>query len=180
MFLCYGQEEFFECKDENYSVALSFTDMLEQRNRQQVHQENKAIRKNTGAAQAISRLRSGEDLVGVDSLEFRAEQENRLSDDVVQDMDQSSFAGGLGETRMGESRIDDEAFAYEATLTPDALMAMRKTRRQVRELQKKDQPADLILQSIYSTALATPVKEGDDSPGQRPTQHAQTRGRIGG
>ena len=49
-------------------------------------------------------------------------------------MDQSNFGGGLGETRMGESRIDDEAFAYEATLTPDALMAMRKTRRQVREL----------------------------------------------
>ena len=29
MFLCYGQEEFFDCRDSNYNVPLNFADMLE-------------------------------------------------------------------------------------------------------------------------------------------------------
>ena len=36
MFLCYGQEEFFECKDEQSNPTqayLNFADMLEQRSR---------------------------------------------------------------------------------------------------------------------------------------------------
>lgn len=41
MFLCYGQEEFFECKDErNFAVPLNFSDMLEQRAQRTTQQAN--------------------------------------------------------------------------------------------------------------------------------------------
>ena len=119
-------------------------------------------------------MRSGEELVGVDSLEF--EHRRPVDEDLLEDnyppMDQSSFAGDLGETRLGESHLDDDAAAYEDTLTPDALIKMRKVRRQVRSLMKEGRgPADLFLQSVYSTALATPNKERDDeeTPGTKTT-----------
>lgn len=38
----------------------------------------------------------------------------------------------LGETRIGESRIDDNATAYENSLTPDAIISIRSDRRRAR------------------------------------------------
>jgi len=35
----------------------------------------------------------------------------------------------MGETRLGESRIDEAAELYEASLTPDAVMLQRQARR---------------------------------------------------
>lgn len=48
----------------------------------------------------------------------------RLGDDL---MDQSCF--NVGETCIRESRMDDIASMYEATLTPDALIEQRLARR---------------------------------------------------
>lgn len=51
-------------------------------------------------------------------------------------LDQSCF--GMGEeTRIGESRIDDVAQAYEHSLTPDALINMREARRELRAQKAK-------------------------------------------
>ena len=46
-------------------------------------------------------------------------------------------ACSLWETRIGESRIDDAAQAYEQSLTPDALINMREARRELRALKAK-------------------------------------------
>ena len=44
MFLCYGQEEFFECKDDSQVFpvpTLHFSDMLEQKTRESISAEKK-------------------------------------------------------------------------------------------------------------------------------------------
>ena len=41
MFLCYGQEEFFDCRDVNFNMPLNFSDMLEQRHRRLTREEVK-------------------------------------------------------------------------------------------------------------------------------------------
>ena len=39
MFLCYGQEDFFECRNNN-ETSLNFTDLLEQRQRKTSRMES--------------------------------------------------------------------------------------------------------------------------------------------
>ena len=46
--------------------------------------------------------------------------DDRADIDDFLEVDQSCF--GVAETRIGESRMDDAAAAYEATLTPDSLI----------------------------------------------------------
>jgi hypothetical protein len=136
MFLCYGQEEYFECKDNTFNMALNFSDMLEQRHRrltraEQLQEQQRQIEKQTSgenfSTEAITRLKSGEQLVGVETGDRDLERLNDCP------MDQSSFAMGLGETRLAESRIADHAAAYVATLTPDALIEMRAICRSYRQ-----------------------------------------------
>ena len=64
----------------------------------------------------------------MDLLDIDLDGEGRL--------DQSLFAMGQ-ETRIGESRIDDAAQAYEQSLTPDALINMREARRELRAQKAK-------------------------------------------
>ena len=118
MFLCYGQEEFFECRDEkHFSVPLNFSDMLEQRVKRTSHEEHTAsVRRATLAARGgdnfSSKASKSGNFLGVDDGVGE-----RLDDNI---MDQSCF--GVGETCIRESRMDDIASMYEATLNPDALM----------------------------------------------------------
>ena len=111
MFLCYGMEEFFECRDDkNFSVPLNFSDMLEQRAQKSQQNEHYEARRATLAAQG--KEGKSTDLLGVDNI-----VNDRLGDNL---MDQSCF--NIGETYIRDSRIDDIAEQYAATLTPDALM----------------------------------------------------------
>ena len=52
------------------------------------------------------------------------------------DIDQSCFS--MGETFLRESRIDDAASVYEASLTPESVIEMRMARRQLRAQKKKE------------------------------------------
>ena len=52
------------------------------------------------------------------------------------DIDQSCFS--MGETHLRESRIDDAAANYQASLTPDAVIELRAARRQLRAAKTKD------------------------------------------
>ena len=112
MFLCYGMEEFFECRDDrNFSVPLNFSDMLEQRAQKSQQNEHYEARRATLAAQGKEGGKSA-DLLGVDNI-----VNDRLGDNL---MDQSCF--NIGETCIRDSRMDNIAEQYAQTLTPDALM----------------------------------------------------------
>ena len=112
MFLCYGMEEFFECRDDrNFSVPLNFSDMLEQRAQKSQQDVLYEARRATLAAQGKEGGKSA-DLLGVDNI-----VNDRLGDNL---MDQSCF--NIGETCIRDSRMDNIAEQYAQTLTPDALM----------------------------------------------------------
>ena len=102
----------------------------------------------------MTRLKNGEQLVGVPTDDRDID---RLDDGP---MDQSSFAMGLGETRLGESRIDDLAAAYEASLTPDSLIETRRAIRFTRlGMQAKDRVGSLKTpMSGHHTTATTPAK----------------------
>ena len=83
----------------------------------------------------------------------------KIDDDGL--FDQSSFAGGLGVTRLNASHLDEIAAAYDASLTPEALIRMRETRRKVRN--SKNPNLIARQRTGLSTASVTPVKEQEES-----------------
>ena len=84
------------------------------------HEEHYEARRATLAARG--KQGKSTDLLGVDNI-----VSDRLGDNL---MDQSCF--NIGETCIRDSRMDNIAEQYAATLTPDALIQMRLERRQLR------------------------------------------------
>ena len=78
MFLCYGQEEFFDCRDDMaFDVPLTFSDMLEQRHRRQNRNEQResqleALDKLYNRESFTTKLVhiASEQLIGVKDLDF--------------------------------------------------------------------------------------------------------------
>ena len=140
MFLCYGQEEFLECRDDQHFPAnpLNFTDMLEQRNRR----ESKMTFKREEAL-SIQKQRTGEvfstkaatSLKTADpSRQDGAEADDRFREvaEDVEHLAENDSIYDVGETRVGESHLDDLAAAYEESCKPDALLKLRESRRAAR------------------------------------------------
>ena len=159
MFLCYGQEEFNDCRDDDaFDVPLAFSDMLEQRQRTQKRDEKKKQ-----DIDVSEKYNNGETF---SSKVFVRRYENFIDGDVekIDDdglFDQSSFTGGLGVTRLNASHLDEIAAAYDASLTPEALIRMRETRRKVRN--SKNPNLIARQRTGLSTASVTPVKEQEES-----------------
>ena len=159
MFLCYGQEEFNDCRDDDaFDVPLALSDMLEQRQRTQKRDEKKEK-----DIDVSGKYNNGETF---SSKVFVRRYENFIDGDVekIDDdglFDQSSFAGGLGVTRLNASHLDEIAAAYDASLTPEALIRMRETRRKVRN--SKNPNLIARQRTGLSTASVTPVKEQEES-----------------
>ena len=100
-------------------------------------------------------MAAGEVLVGVHEDDHQILVE-RLEDGAV---DQSSFAMPLQQTFIGESRIDDLALAYEASLTPEAVIAKRRMQREARKAVKIE-----VVGGTASTAKETAASPFEASP----------------
>ena len=103
-------------------------------------------------------MQGTEQLIGVQNVDL----ENRLDSEgrhPMEETDQSCF--GMGETRLGESRLDDMAAAYEATLTPEALMVAREARRAARA-KRTDKVLKVVKEKVakaFSAVEDTPARD---------------------
>ena len=140
MFLCYGSEEFFDCVNDETSSkgSLNFADMLEERQQKLSRSEARQEHQLLSSAKKTSKNDGDLGRIMLNQVKDKqVEKRDELLDDRLDEADESIFE--LRQTHIRESRIDDVA-GYETTLTPDAVIAQREARRQLRA--KKQGPVE--------------------------------------
>ena len=99
--------------------------MVEQRERRLTRQQTKKTMREQASQKKLTS--SAKRTEKSDSLLLAVEDLDADGDNYL--LDESVFSEVCGETRLNESRIDGKAAAFALTLTPEAVISVRKARR---------------------------------------------------